>query len=91
MLSRNFIALLVVLQQCIVVRASNYENYYDNRGWIYLAQDVFLNMGTTTGSDEFYLNLWMPTNSYVALAFGGESAHIQSDMIVFVTETGFDS
>ena len=91
MLSRNFIALLVVLQQCIVVRASNYENYYDNRGWIYLAQDVFLNMGTTTGSDEFYLNLWMPTNSYVALAFGGNAAHMQSDMIVFVTETGFDS
>eukprot|EP00353_Schmidingerella_taraikaensis_P006482 CAMPEP_0185583884 /NCGR_PEP_ID=MMETSP0434-20130131/28466_1 /TAXON_ID=626734 ORGANISM="Favella taraikaensis, Strain Fe Narragansett Bay" /NCGR_SAMPLE_ID=MMETSP0434 /ASSEMBLY_ACC=CAM_ASM_000379 /LENGTH=107 /DNA_ID=CAMNT_0028203285 /DNA_START=8 /DNA_END=331 /DNA_ORIENTATION=+ len=46
-------------------------------------------MASVTGSDEFYLNLWMPTNSYVALSFGG--THIDSDMIVFVTETGADS
>ena len=31
----------------------------------------------------------MPTNHYVALSFGG--SHINSDMIVFITETGSNS
>ena len=35
------------------------------------------------------MELYMPTNHYVALSFGG--THINSDMIVFVTNTGSDS
>ena len=80
---------MILIAMMAVVVHSIEETYTDPRPSIYLAQDVFLKMNTISGSNEFYMDIWMPTNHYVAISFGG--THINSDMIVFVTNTGSDS
>ena len=65
------------------------EAYYAPRPKLYLAQDIYLTFEVVQGSEEFFLEVHMPKDHWLALSFGG--SHMNTDMIVFDTHSGYDA